>query len=346
MSPRLQNVSPPGPDDPVPLNQVMGDLIGPLQRLRDQDVARKVRKNDDERIAVIPKGASAAEDELPMKQAVSDWVTARHAVSSVGEAQAEDEDDLVESVTIHDIISAVRVNSRTKLVTRDMTALSLIQSWWLYRREWESMDVPFTYRQAAKALGVQYSGQWARGFRASLRRLDAWKGEISVKNEDGSEDWQTLGLLGSIRGHEGRKREDGHVTVRLHEFMYALLKRKEYSLYPLAPYLQLRSDVDRELYRLIETERGFGANGDYEITITPELLATIGLNDHHERRVRARLRKACEAFMAVDPRYLRAGVRKNKAGSAHVLFFYRQKVVAQQPLLPGVGSTEAYVVAG
>jgi hypothetical protein len=317
----------------------MGDLIGPLQRLRDEAVAEKVRKDDGERIAVIPDENGSAQDEMPIKHAVSDWVTARHAVSSVGEPQAEDEDDLADPLTIHDIISAVRVNSRTKLVTRDMTALSLIQTWWLYRREWESADVPFTYRQAAKALGVQYSGQWARGFRASLRRLDAWKGEISVKNDDGSEDWQTLGLLSSVRGHEGHKREDGHITVRLHEFMHALMKRKEYSLYPLAPYLQLRSDVDRELYRLIETQRGFGVNGDYEITITPELLATIGLNDRHERRVRSRLRKACEALMAADPRYLRAGVRKNKAG-AYVLFFHRQKVVAQQPLVPGVSVAE------
>ena len=341
MPPRLLNVPPPGPGDLVPLSQVMGDLIGPLQRLRDQAVEEKIRKHENERIATLPADSSS-EAEMPLKHAVSDWVTARHAVSSVGEAQAEDEDDLAEPVTIHDIISAVRVNSRTKLVTRDMTALSLIQTWWLYRREWDSADVPFTYRQAAKALGVQYSGQWARGFRASLRRLDAWKGEISIKNEDGSEDWQTLGLLSSVRGHEGHKREDGHITVRLHEFMHALLKRKEYSLYPLGPYLQLRSDVDRELYRLIETQRGFGVNGDYEITITPELLATIGLNDRHERRVRSRLRKACEALIEADPRYLRAGVRKNKAG-AYVLFFHRQKVVAQQPLLPGVGIPEARV---
>ena len=46
--------------------------------------------------------------------------------------------------------------------------------------------------------------------------------------------------------------------------------------------------------------------------------------------------------MEADPRYLRAGVRKNKA-SAYVLFFHRQKVVAQQPLLPGVGIPEARV---
>jgi len=313
-------------------------------------VADQVRTSPEQRVSVVhaQPADGAVQAEQPMEKMVADWFSSRRGVKALGEPRGKEpgEDEAEEATlkyifsrakdvpieTFHDVLGQVRLLSNVQVSTKDMTHFSLFLTYWQFARNWDSPDVAFTYRRAAKDLGIAYSGKFAKAMRESIRRLAAWAGEIT-EQVDGGEDWQLVGFLAGAQGRELRNSVDGQVLVTLDKLVHKWMLEKRFSLVPLGPYLTLGSDLAKELYRFVETQRGFGANGDYSITVTPELLASLGCKDNAMRRVRLKLRRACEEITEVDPRYLAAGLRRN-AKKQYVLFFQRQTVVESQPLLP------------
>lgn len=336
--------------------ELLGESAGQFQRLRDQAVAEQVRTSPEQRVSVVhtQPADGAVQTEQPMEKMVADWFSSRRGVKALGEPRGKeaDDDEAEEAAltyifsrakdvpieTFHDVLGQVRVLSNVQVSTKDMTHFSLFLTYWQFARNWDSPDVAFTYRRAAKDLGIAYSGKFAKAMRESIRRLAAWAGEIT-EQVDGGENWQLVGFLAGAQGRELRNSVDGQVLVTLDKLVHKWMREKRFSLVPLGPYLTLRSDLAKELYRFVETQRGFGANGDYSITVTPELLASLGCRDNALRRVRLKLRRACEEITEVDPRYLAAGLRRN-AKKQYVLFFQRQTVVESQPLLPFAAAPE------
>jgi hypothetical protein len=339
-----------------PMADLMHEAAGQFQQLRDQAVADQVRTSPEQRVSVVHAQLDDGppEAQLPMEKMVADWFSARRGVKVLGEPRGREVEDTeadeaalkyifsrakdVPVETFHDVLGQVRLLSNVQVSTKDMTHFSLFLTYWQFARNWDSPDVAFTYRRAAKDLGIAYSGKFAKAMRESIRRLAAWAGEITEQVDDG-ENWQLVGFLAGAQGRELRNSVDGQVLVTLDKLVHKWMQEKRFSLVPLGPYLMLGSDLAKELYRFVETQRGFGANGDYAITVTPELLATLGCKDNAERRVRLKLRKACEEITEVDSRYVAAGLRRN-AKKQYVLFFQRQTVVESQTLLPFGGPTE------
>lgn len=327
-----------------------------FEHLRDQAIADHIRETPQQRVAVVhPEQGDDRDASRPMDTMVADWFSSRRGVKVLGEIQSTEPDDdpdaearhyvfsrdsnLSLAESIHDVLGQVRRLNNVHVSTKDMTHFSLFLTYWQFARNWDSPDVAFTYRRAAKDLGIAYSGKFAKAMRESVRRLAAWTGEITEAGPDGSEEWKLVGFLASAEGRELRNAEDGQVLVTLHKLVHRWMQEKRFNLVPLGPYLTLGSDLAKELYRFIETQRGFGANGDYSITVTPELLATLGCRDTAMRRVRMKLRRACQEIMEVDRRYLAAGLRRN-AKKDYVLFFERQVVVQEPPVLPRVGVSD------
>jgi hypothetical protein len=207
----------------------------------------------------------------------------------------------------------VRPTNKVRLRTEDMTNLSVLLAWWVFQQHWSDPEIHFTYRRLAEAKGVAYKGDFAKRARQSLVRLAAWGAEMTEKDPNGGGDrWETIGFLHYVRGHDNSdNREQGAIVASLHRALHDRMLDRRFSLFPLQVYMQLRTDLAKELYRFLETQRGFGPDGDYAITISPEVLRTIGCRQVDQRQTRFRLRKACEEIMAADPRYIAMTIDKS-----------------------------------
>jgi hypothetical protein len=91
---------------------------------------------------------------------------------------------------------------------------------------------------------------------------------------------------------------------------------------------QIPSELGKRLYWLLEAQKGWpleGAEGlvVYEVTITGELLATLGCRDSHARRLRTKLVKAGAEITTADKAYRHVGVRRGKGRGVHVLRMVR-----------------------
>ena len=97
---------------------------------------------------------------------------------------------------------------------------------------------------------------------------------------------------------------------------------------------------------------------DYALTITPDVLRTIGCRQVDQRQTRFRLRKACEEIMAADPRYISMTIDKSarcrksrpmgEEEAAYVLTVKRRRGVrggAVRPCLPTPGGAGAALSA-
>jgi hypothetical protein len=280
-----------------------------------------------------------------MEHGVADFLSARRAFSQLGEGPSDASPEFPPSdssaeaadevTTIHDLLGSVRTTTKVRLRTEDMTTLSVLLGWWLYQHDDASTQIPHTYRQACRALGQGWYGDFAKRWHDSLVRLDAWHAEITEQLKDGSETWETIGFFHYVRGHEHPdERDAGRIVVELHHRLLEELRARRLALFPLQCYLQLHADLSKELYRFVETQRGFGPNGDYSIVITPGLLASLGCRQAEPRQARYRLRRALEEILKADSRYVAAGIRPGKTKGQHVLWLRRQRVGDRVPLLP------------
>ena len=259
--------------------------------------------------------ASLTPPQRALGQGVADFLSARHAVTFNGpdDDDSVDVDDTEALETIHDLMGQVRLTTRVRLCTEDMTNLSVILAWWVFQQHWKDPEIHFTYRGLAEAKGVAYKGDFAKRARRSLVRLAAWGAEMTEKDPNGGgERWETIGFLHYVRGHDNAEdREQGAIVASLHRALHDRMLDRRFSLFPLQVYMQLRTDLAKELYRFLETQRGFGPDGDYSITISPEVLRTIGCRQVDQRQTRFRLRKACQEIMAADPRYIAMTIDKS-----------------------------------
>ena len=309
-----------------------------------------------------PPATTLSAPQRALHQGVADFLSARHAITFNGpdDDESGDVDDTEELETVHDLMGQVRPTTKVRLRTEDMTNLSVLLAWWVFQQHWKDPEIHFTYRRLAEAKGVAYKGDFAKRARRSLVRLAAWGAEMTEKDPNtATERWETIGFLHYVRGHDDpRDREQGAIVASLHRALHDRMLDRRFSLFPLRVYMQLRADLAKELYRFLETQRGFGPDGDYALTITPDVLRTIGCRQVDQRQTRFRLRKACEEIMAADPRYISmtidksARARKSRSmgeeEAAYVLTVKRRRGVrggAVRPCLPTPGGAGAALSA-
>lgn len=352
-------LDPPLPGQPEPLAARILAFGAQIQAQRDAQLATEASKEEERTVTVIDAPPTPRSG---LEHGVADFLSARRAFSQLGESPTDTPPEFPsgesfaegtallpqsdaptdELTTIHDLLGSVRTTRRVHLRTEDMTTLSILLAWWVYQHDDDASEIPHTYRQAARAMGREWYGDFAKHWRDSLVRLDAWRAEISEEMKDGSERWETIGFFHYVRGHEHPdERDAGHIVVGLHRRLLEELRARRLALFPLQCYLQLRADLSKELYRFVETQRGFGPNGDYSIVITPGLLASLGCRQAEPRQARYRLRRALEEIIKADPRYVDAGIRRGKTKGQHVLWLRRQRLVDRVPLLPRPAATSA-----
>jgi hypothetical protein len=232
-----------------------------------------------------------------------------------------------------------------RLSVFEMETVSWILAQWVAEEKPESPWVQFSLYQLARDFGVAWGGSRGAFIKESLRRLDRVRFTAEVWSAEKKElVTEHFGIFDRVRIVERKTRRDaapegGSVRVKIGDFLHQQLQLGQYHRYSWQVLRgALRTPLAKRLYVFLDGQKGYETPQGirYEVTVTRELLATLGLRDTNLARVRARLRRACAELLEAERRFVVCEVREARTG--WVLSTLRRRSPAPAALLTAGGS--------
>jgi hypothetical protein len=198
---------------------------------------------------------------------------------------------------------------RGELSVVDMRTVMWLQG----RYEGGDRYVTFSFREAARGLGLAWGASAAEAIRDSLLRLQetTWSGEM-YDLELGMKRELQFSILDVVelppRRSRGTSEGWGVVRVAFSKFLREQLARGYCIRLERGQFLALNGFLAQRLYVFLESQRGF-EDGRVVVPVDDRLWETLGVRAACERRSRARLKEAGLEICRRDGRYREVSLR-------------------------------------